>query len=841
MIIVCIILMVFIFLGFLAGRWLKRIPTAQAWDPNSHDKMTLFALNLLAQEETKTLLGWVIHLSRQDPVGQYFQHCIESQVRRGSVEEDMNSYLLTRHTYTVLGKDTLEGANGGYHFFNPKRAEGPGLTDPTFFLTLLGRAASGCVSPMPSAVERAFLSSVSTLIDGGWEGWLRDKFWRSPTTNWHLDNEYRNYSVGNAMAYYRNGYSHLGFYAIGRVAHLLQDMAVPAHVRDDAHPGGAVEAAGFDPSDPMEQYADMQDKPVSESEYHLHKWSFDPERVYDSSQSPVFAVGQGIWLNNRKTFTAPSPELFHHLSNTTHENHYSYNTIPGNANSHDPNQTAVRPLPRTGPVDWEKCCPSSDGLAEIFRHLLTEAQTICLEFAKDIKNLANPSDWDRPMADKYQAIMARIPALSDPFKSIKPRTGPYQSIVGLAPHYHFPSEVLPPLIAGLNGLYPEIKSIGPELGSTAHQLAQSFVRRYELLNLPGLLTACQDAICRRPPIADRDYCTEDIIRHWIESFPDPQVLSTVFDVRVKPWSSLFQEIKNNGPCCLDEDLIRDQWLRTQPYGLGFTAILLATWFARQFEPGGDPGLVTWQSKDAGDAQTKPDLEPLPDTVNCQALSADKAATIGVAHRLPLAMDLDVEITLLEEGSDPEVWEEGVELEITWGRRRSERFIKLLGFDTPENMFYTGPGTAGGTVDPGIGHEWFKRDHYNAQKLRSYVMLDGREGLTWLVQNLGRPVLQGKAGHENSATSLTVNPPAADPYNLENLLRLPLPRGIWSQPYTEMGGLASDQEANPEWFSPLELMSNDSAARDRICAAFLRLAPRTPSPAPTLPGPRQGGA
>ena len=822
-------------LGLLFWLWVSRIPTAYAWDPNSHDKMTLFALNLLAQEETKTLLGWVLHLSRHDPAGKFFKHSIESQIRRGSVEEDMNSYLLTRVSFTHGGVDALEGANGGYHFFNPKRTEGPGLTDPTFFLTLLGKRASGCASPMPSAVERAFISSVTTFIDGGWEGWLRDKIWLSHTTNWHLDNEYRNYSVGNASSYYRVGYSHLGFYAIGRTAHLLQDMAVPAHVRDDAHPGGQPEKAGFDPSDPMEQYADLQDKAVAESQDHLHKWAFDPERVYDSSQSPIFVAGQGIWLNNREQFTAPTPELFQRLSEITHDNHYSYNTIPGNANSHDPNQTALRPLARTGPVDWQKCCPSSDGLLEIFRHLLSEAQTTCLEFAKDIRNLVNPSEWDRPMAAKYQALMARIPALSDPLKAIKSRTGPYQNIVGMSPYYHFPADVLPALIAGLTGLYQEIKPIGEELGSSVHRIAQSFAGRYELMNLPGLLAACKTAASPRPPAADRDYRTEAIIRQWIETFPDTQVLSTIFDVRVMPWSSLFQEIKNNGPCCLDEDLIREQWLRTQPYGVGFTAILLSTWFAMQFDPSGDPGLVTWQNKDAGDAKTKPVLEPLADTVNSAALTVDKAATIGVAHRLPLAIDLAVEITLLEEGTDPEVWEEGVELEVTWGRSRSERFIKLLGFDTPENIFYTGPGTAGGTVDPGIGHEWFKRENYTAQSLRSYVMREGQEGLTWLVQNLGRPVLRGKDDQAASNTSLTLTPPAADPYNLENMLRLPLARGIWTREYSEMGGVTREQESDPEWFPQLELLRDDPTARKKICAGFLRLAPRTPNPVAAAPG------
>ena len=50
-------------------------------------------------------------------------------MRRGSVEEDMNSYPLPRDGFTgisvgsvqIIGSmmDSLEGANGAYHFFNP--------------------------------------------------------------------------------------------------------------------------------------------------------------------------------------------------------------------------------------------------------------------------------------------------------------------------------------------------------------------------------------------------------------------------------------------------------------------------------------------------------------------------------------------------------------------------------------------------------------------------------------------------------------------------------------------------------------------------------------------------
>jgi hypothetical protein len=830
-----VILILAVGLGLVLSRVARKIPTAYAWDPNSHDKMTLFALNLLEQEEKKTLLGWVLHLSRHDPVGKLFKHGIESQIRRGSVEEDMNSYLLTRVTYSHGGLDTLEGANGGYHFFNPKRTDGQGLTDPTFFLTLLGKIASCCASPMPSAVERAFISSVTNIKDAGWEGWAASKYGETPSSSWHLDNEYRNYSVQNASSYYRLGYSHLGFYAIGRIAHLLQDMAVPAHVRDDAHPGGAVEKAGFDPSDPLEQYADLQDKAVAESETHLHKWAFDPDRLYDSSQSPIFSASQGIWLALSEELSAPTPELFKRLSGITYDNHYSYNTIPGNANSHNPDQTAIKPLVRTDKVDWQKCSPSSDGLLEVFREFLSEAQTICLELAKDIRNLGNPSDWDRPKAVKYQGLMAKIPALSDPIKSVKLRTWKYQDIVGLGPKYHFPAPSLPAMISGLDGLYNEIRPIGDELGSIIHRTAQSFVNRYELMDLPGLLAAFEKAESPRPPEADRDHRTEAIIRNWIDAFPDHQVLCKIFDVRVMPWSSLFQEIKNNGPCCLSEELIREQWLRTQPYGVGFTAILLSSWFERQFHTMGGHGLVTWQNKDAGDSQTKPVIEPLAGELNSSAMTADKAATIGMAHRLPLALDLAVEITLLEEGTDTEVWEEGVELELTWGRSRTDNFIKLLGFDMPENIFYPEPGTAGGTVDPGIGHDWFKRKNCFAENLRSYVMQEGREGLTWFIQNLGPLVFCGKENDSSSKTATTIHPLAADPYNLEAMLRLPLARGIWSREYSEMGGISREDELNAEKFPPLELFGDDASTNKKICAGFLRLVARTPNSQKPAPG------
>ena len=838
------------------GRWARTLPLARAWDPNSHDKMTLYALDLLARQANPTLLGWVLARSRGPGSASFFKHAIESQVRRGSVEEDMNSFLLERIFFTGFslgpcqilkgGTDTLEGANGGYHFLNPQKTGAvQGLSDPPFFAWLIGKWGSGCSAPMPSAIDRAF-SSRDAVEDTGWSGYV------TSTKPWHLDTELRNYSVGDAAYYFQWGYSHLGFYAIGRICHLLQDMTVPAHVRNDAHPGGMFQDIGYDPSDPLEVYADAKDVPVGGFTGDSHKWAFDPFRVYPSEGQEIYDAAHPHWEAHWPRYPAPQQRLFMNLANLTYPHHYSYNTIPGNGNSHDPENPESRPLVRAGKIDWDKCRPSTDALFELFLLFLQEAQVIFPAPSSP----PDQSPQSRAAFAQAQAQAETVAALAAQINTVTFRetkngeAWAYRSVIGICPKYHFTAAALKEMLNLVDRLYPPIKAQRDGFQQiTSPYALQSvplsrieavggFANRYERLALDLLKKTAENPPAVPGVGSDDDPATGEIMRQWLEAHPSPQDLFTAFNVITPSVKAvlLIPDKTLNGPCCLTEELIDKQWKTTQPTGVAFTAILLASWFERQFT-GERAALDVWLNKDPGDSQARPELSPIAGPApGDQVFKAVKTATIGLASRMPVPMEMAMEIQVVadEEFTDKEVLEKGLELDLSWGRLRPTDLVSVAKVEE----FPTEMSAETIRLDP-VGQSG--PEHYLIRDLKAYVAKDQAASLAWVRQDLASVSLGGKeAGGGDGDVKQTVPLAEAEPFNLPVLFKLPLPKGIWSPGLTDMGGITRDLEQNPLFFPSVEVSKDDQLKNRAIAAAFLRLVPRIKGEAKILDAPPPGG-
>jgi len=834
-------------------RWCHAIPDAHAWDPNSHEKMASYALDLLADRTTDpktTLLGWVLQVSRESEPN--FRSSLELQIRRGSIEEDMNSFLLTHLFYVISGKDTVEGANGGYHFFNPKRPTmEAGLTDSTFWLMLLGSWASGCPTPMPSAVVRAYAPP-----DMGPD---QDR-------TWHLDTESRNYSVGDAVNYGRLGYSHLACYAIGRVCHLLQDMTVPAHVRDDAHPGGWTQEIGTDPSDPLEVYADPHDKAADPGIWH--RWSFDPQREY-ALDNKIYPGGQSKWKEKRDQYGGIGESLFKDLALDTYNAHYSYNTIPGNGNSHNPDDTAIRPwlgegsdgndgalrlrygagitpYPLERALHWTKCAPSSDGVYGVLLRFLYDAERICVEKAMvlglsgsglsalgqdlvpdspEVEPLRRFQDSARVLRQvllpvQRQKLFADIDIVDERFR--KDQEG---NIIGICPQFGLDTAKLRSALLSILELCHHSEVAVQDSDRSVAYLVRAHQLDLTLLAEHAGLEKKDGAWALGPDPGDINV----ILKGWIDGHPAPAELAAAFsndDPFYRLGDTDAPQANLNGPYCLTRQIIEDQWKECQTRAVAYTAILLSNWFEALFaDPPDRAGMVfhqpgklalgLWLNKDAGDDKAQPEFSCVARAevgpagwIPATPLTAQKAATLGLSNGLPVPIDLGLEIELMEEGTDEDLWKSGIELTLCWGHFRHPA--------PPPDVFPTGDDD----MFP-AGREIPVPKSNVSQDLEQYI--EGRAN--WSVEPLGKFRLGG--GKDSSVPpKKTIRLRDASPNNLEALQRVKLPRGTWSSLDTDMGGIARALES--EQLKPIpDVPGEDAAANARMSPCFLRLVPQAP--------------
>lgn len=684
-----------VFVGLWGGRallrcfmhWVSAVPVAHAWNPDSHDKMTSYALELLRQDNEggrQSLLGWVLEQYGDQP---FFALHFVAQLRRGSVDEDMNSDIYTAMgpfwtrldyattglltallvtgalvaapagliaapaaliilTYRLYGispsqrlitgggkrldrGEALEGTNGGYHFYNPYTAvaayEGrsKGLSDPTLVGILLrkgeGHFIEGTADVMPSALQRAFQDDV------------RSREW------WQFDLEKRNYTRNDADRYYARGYVHLSAYAVGRVLHLLQDMAVPAHVRDDSHLG-----IGGDNSEPLEYYAADQDweshfgtEALSDVKY---RWSFFPHRRYDPhAQHHHFDRASHVYRSDgRYLQSLPFESIFTELAGRTHKDHYSYGTIPGNADSHNPNEPAERPwLPRRG-LDFSKCRPNVQALIEVFNLNCELAMQTSLKVATvetDLTKMLRKRPVDAKLGEFRRASRSLILRMD----------------VGEIPQVS--------TMLGLLDAYEEMYQLVWEWASgegLTDEHLDALAARHTSLNLPLLRTSLE----AEPTV-------ETALRQWI-SASDPSELARVY-------------AGVHGPCCIanheekprtEEDLVvlKPQYDQCESHAIAYTAAFLAKWFEAQYAPGTGMGVELWINKQAPNGRQTPDLEAANQERDCRIGNGQQVGskrgvfTLGVANALPA--DVDLELTVAPEEiseNDRDFFEEGIPL------------------------------------------------------------------------------------------------------------------------------------------------------------------------------------
>ena len=146
-------------------------------------------------------------------------------------------------------------------------------------------------------------------------------------------------------------------------------------------------------------------------------------------------------------------------------------------------------------------------------------------------------------------------------------------------------------------------------------------------------------------------------------------------------SALLNESIVNGPCCLTEKIIEKQWFESQAHGVAFTAMLLSSWFEQQVTGNRFPGLEVWLNQDPGDPLVRPQVQPTGDPAKGSGnFAAKKPACLGMINRLPVPLEMVMEIELVEdeEYTDPDLLGDGVELELVWDLLRAQN-LESAGF------------------------------------------------------------------------------------------------------------------------------------------------------------------
>jgi hypothetical protein len=217
--------------------------------------------------------------------------------------------------------------NGQYHFYNPKAQ----VRDGT------GARGLGLNSGWSLPDAQSTLGGVGKLL---WNV-LTPKSLEYPTTPYSavdraaqdsvgLDDEESHHTWRWAEDFYRRGDWVRSYTVLGRVCHLLADMAVPAHVRNDNHLGQY--AANF-VDNPLE-YANGLVFGTSRYEGLFPQATYD---VLQKGMEPFESYTYGLVLQGRAPTTSEPPIMrpnwlafFRDLAMRTHTSWYSENTIPGN-------------------------------------------------------------------------------------------------------------------------------------------------------------------------------------------------------------------------------------------------------------------------------------------------------------------------------------------------------------------------------------------------------------------------------------------------------------------------------------------------------------------------------
>jgi hypothetical protein len=713
-------------------------PTAHAWNPNSHDKMTSYSMGLLQISEIPTLLGWVFQncgkngntfTTRFTPSVFFcnnesrLNQTLINELRRGSIDEDMSSDIW-RNRRVIFGipymaitggdseksvlekirmgieeitnirnrlgyasngpipshewdkiNQSFEGTNGLYHFYNPTiiGENRSGLSEPTETGNLvLKELQIECIkSVMPSALARATEE-------------------RSGSNDWCLDKENRNYTINDAIKYFNIGYYHLAFYSVGRLLHLLQDMAVPAHVRNDSHGN-----MGDDNPEPLEYFADYMDHnehiipyrgdPIAYDYVNDEntskpgpRWEYKRDSYYDSNDNMeqwTRARGNLKFLLEKKRFQKYE-DMFKNLASLTHDSDYSFGTIPGNADSHRPDSVSDKDTWFVSSFEEEhfrRCRVNVDSLVDVFLLLYNEMEYIYGCYLADYSLLMESGQ--EPTPDWNYEGLTRAGFRSKEFVK-------FGSFSEMVEHFRSVMAYLP--LDQIKELYKKWKIAN---NSTKISIIEDFEQRWSYLNIDDLTKYLgDDSVFLQDNEPNQNRI--DAMKKWLLSHPDTIKLTSAFqkppsdDLIFKPSPSRNFHKGFHGPFCLANDhdevkpekglpdkpdfdeIIRKQWIDRESDAMGYSAYFLALWFESQFHPGKDGevirGIGIWQNQNSPKADELPPLlgELLPEVNEndswefCET-SGLSAVTIGIVNHLPVSVDLNLDVSVSLQGSDGE--------------------------------------------------------------------------------------------------------------------------------------------------------------------------------------------
>ncbi|MCU0629730.1 MAG: hypothetical protein MUF37_01075 [Methanoregulaceae archaeon] len=668
-------------LGLFVTRRIRYIPEVKAWNPNSHDKITSYAIDILGKAELPTLFGWVVKnasLQAGSSQNEYFKKNVWCELRRGSVDEDMSSDLWTKWLEkvgwlvdvlsdptkegSVVNEQTFEGTNGAYHFYYWNG--NIGLSDKTQLADNIVKPVLGeSRDQMPSALDRA-------VEKGSAEDWFFDK-------------EKRNYTIDNSVSYWELGYYHLTFYSLGRVLHLLQDMAVPAHVRNDSH-GNMLD----DHPEPLEYYADHMDlEPFGRGRApNVDRWSYEPNRNYldhvSFSPNPKIHSQALTTLDtlSKQVFPADNfisgfKALFSDLASLTYSKCYSFGTIPWNMDSHNPANPAESPWCPEDilPEKNTKCQVNTGALCDVLNLLHNEAKI--LKNTLSIHHLVLP-DLKLDSKSSSQAVLEFLNKLEQDIGLINQNWLNYVRMNDPEKNKD-----------DYNKQTPKAKEQFFETGiiyndfKTRIQYLDINLLREKLRDNPGFKTAMTKWIENypdkksllivfmhppnedfesfkirviagflpenylhnsRPVYVDRPHNND--LRTWWRGFHGPYCLVNNND-EVKPRKGLEDEF--TGP----DNIIAQQYILNQANAIACSALLLKNWFeyyCSRFHR----GVGLWINKDAQTPSSAGESGPVDNTVQ-QVIENDNKLepkipsvfSLGIINHLPIEIDLDVEITL----------------------------------------------------------------------------------------------------------------------------------------------------------------------------------------------------
>ena len=631
-------------------RWARSLPVAHAWNPETHDRQVCVALDILRADDPPrgpvTLFGWVLRKLADKHHNLWDEYI--GQIRRGAIEEDMNSHainefeaassladaalvagalIITPWLWAFLAAKKLggwgleqvegiSGANGSYHFYNPKKGDDSqaGLTEPTYIANVLSSVSKSIgsgtlVAPMPSAVTRALDPSAHT---------------------WSFDYEDRNYTYTDAQRYVRMGYPALGFYALGRVLHLLQDMAVPAHVRDDSHLGIELPEPYGEPSDPLEKLAGKLDwastnPPGDPEASNTVKWTYQPRRAYATVGSGLYGSAQKEFgrLRSRAKGVAPLKHFFD-LATWSHDGFYSLGTIPGNPDSHNPDDTKVQPWWRgSGAVDRSKCAPNVEGYRKTLMSMAGNMRTLVEHHHVTMSlyegRLAAYSG-DRTQAAILRGQIEAAKQYDEELfveidRGIIPRIGAaatsHAGLVALA-------EAIIPMARRMAAMTDPSPNYSPYSTSRwSHSAFVELQQQVEAMDLERLLE-----------VAGSTSDTTEALREYIIGYgADERRLALAF--------------KPAMPFCLPPSMLRTQYNETAPRAAARCAALMADWFESLYAPDEGRGVGLWQNANAesGEIPTAYQVE--------QSSDATAVKTFGVTNHLPAPIEMTCEFTLVE--------------------------------------------------------------------------------------------------------------------------------------------------------------------------------------------------